>query len=242
LYSLQVIMNKFSKIFIAFMIVALLNIIPGVVKIQYAQQIQHHLDLIVESNLSEQEGISQIAYYVQRAKSNIRELLLEFNNRPNKHEIEHAHGAVLKSLTGIEKNLRLLLKGTEKGKELRVHEKNEIESSENELHSINKIAKNINEFVQGSHEVLAIVEHPKDAKYYLALFANTLEPSSRTLQNQIDDFKIAEFSEIRQELHSINNHAEDMKEIFFMLTIISFILSVIAGLLFAKKICQLPAS
>lgn len=230
-------MKTSKKIVIVIILISLLNIIPSFTRMKSLDQTQEHLSLIIQSNLDEQEGISQLAYYLQRTKSNLRELLLESSYRSPKKEVGHAREVVLNSLSQLEANLILLRKGTIKGKEFRSD--SEKRESDDEMKMVKEISVNLEKFINNTHDILEVTEKPGDAKFYVALFVNNVEPLSRVLQEQIDEFKIDEFNEVRHELESVALHFQNIRKTLTIISVLTLTLSILFGVLLARNITNL---
>lgn len=219
------------KIFVAFVLIAILNISPSWIRLNHTEHAEIHIQQILESNLSEQEGISQIAYYLQRAKSNIRELLLEIQSRPSEAELANAEKAVLESLSGMEINLKLLEKAVLKGSQ-----SSSFNDQQSEINSVGEIAVNIKKFSVDAKVILEVKENIDDSNFYIGLFKNKVEPLSRILQKQIEVFKVAEFEETHEEIASMAEHIKDSRKYVLLLSLITFIVSIIVGFVFARNI------
>ncbi|TLS74809.1 response regulator [Mariprofundus erugo] len=65
------------KLIIAFTLVALFVILLGILSTKNQQELQDEVDIIYTSNIGEMRFTHEIAYHLQRAKSNLRLLILE---------------------------------------------------------------------------------------------------------------------------------------------------------------------
>ena len=229
-------MNTFLKIVTAFVAVSLLNILPGLVRLDSTRQVEEYLDLFLHSSLDEHEGISQLSYHLQRAKSNIRELLLESSYKSNTQEMVNAVEVVNHSLSKMKEAVVVLQSATHKGDE--AESLGDSRDSGVEVDHVKEIAAGVDTFIKDAREIASVIDTPEDVKFYLALFMNSLEPSSRVLQGQIEEFKEDEFKEVQEELEAIHDKSHRIHSLVITLSIISFVLSLLIGILFAKRCCS----
>jgi len=228
-------MNISTKIIFAFILVTLINIGPAFVRIGATHKTQEHLNALIDSNLYEQEGISQIAYYLQRAKSNIRELLLELKNtKPNNSEINNARRVIKESITGLQENMSTLKKAAIKGREF--GDLNDQQDSDVEIDEVEEIGAELHKFILGAKEFTKEEASSDDQYFLLGVFVNVVEPLSRQLQSRIDEYKRKEIRENNSDIVAISQHIVDTKNHVILASLISILATLVIGFILIRDI------
>jgi len=230
-------MKTSKKIIFGFILIALINIGPAFVRMQATHKTQEHLNVLINSNLFEQEGISQVAYYLQRAKSNIRELLLEIkSDAPSQSELGNARQVIIESIAGLQENMTILKEATLKGQELGAF--TDHQNSNVEISKVEAIGNDLHQFILGAQEFTKREMSRNDDKFLLGVFVNVVEPLSRRLQEHIDEFKLEEIEETNSEINSIAQHISDTKKYVIFSSVISFLVTLIFGYFLAMNIIK----
>jgi len=198
-------------------------------------EVDESVDTLVHVNIEEIAAASEIAYQVQRIKSNIRELMLEKIIAPEESEVSHAHEVIMAMLeqvnsvgTRLKENIEEDLAGLVKGSEEWNQEYEEIEE-------VGELLEVLEEFSKSTHIFLTkFEENPEDVETYHHYFEDELEPLSRTLQDLIDEMRSEALEEARDE--GVEFH-EKLSQSHFV-TIYSMLFALVGSLLIGSYLAR----
>jgi len=175
----------------------------------------------------------RIAYFLQRMKSNIRELLLEGRSPVRPEEIKRAQEILNEMIPKIEASLAELNRATQLDFDLEVGEEKERESDE--LALLETINKQLPAFYAAT---TTIIELQMSGAYEEAEmhFEEEAEPISREVQQLI--FKLVQNAEgeVKWAIQQLYAHMESAIRLGIYLTILSLCLAMAIGLYISKSI------
>ncbi len=227
-----------QKLILGFMVISLLVGIVGVISILQGLDIKEELEEIVLSNLREVERTTEIAYHIQRVKSNIRELFLETLEN-DKKEQKHAFKAVTISISVIEQSLSIWEDAIKQAIRLaeEKEEEEEIKEERKELEEFGKIKIKLGVFIDLVNKLLRKWEI-NGYEAVKELFKESVEPLSRQIQETIKKLEEHAEKEIVVEAEEIRKSINSNNQISIILTSVGFLLSVILGLLISRSLSR----
>lgn len=181
------------------------------------------MDEIVYSNLDEVGSSTEISFYIQRIKSNIREFLLSEND---KKELEYTTTVVKNGVYELQHHLSKLQNAIKHGTEL---------SKENEHKMFGKLKHQADRFATLVNQTFAI--NDKQGHDAAHLFFNTeLEPLSREFQKAAKYMENFAEQEIIAACNETKTAIKNAITISIIATITALLMAISLGYLIAKTI------
>jgi hypothetical protein len=185
------------KLTLGFLLIAMMVGIASFVLIYNEKLLQSDFEIFISVNMEEMEYASKTAFWLQRIKSNFRELMLESIIDIEESEIERAQKTIESGLSTMkqfgEKWLETVQRDLSQGVEDEDEGEGEGEgevvvlTEREELAEIKKLLRLIEKFSAISRKLLKMYdENPAENQKHHDYFEDKLEPLSRQLQAKVD--------------------------------------------------------
>ena len=208
-----------QKLILGFAGIALLAGIVGAIAIKYTAEIRKDVDVIAMSNLDKVEGATEIAYYNQRIKTGIRELLLETIHK-DPEEIKRAKGVIKESISEIQK-FSLVWKNA-------INAGIKLGAEEEELRAFENVETKVDNFIILVNKLLLLYEE-KGYEEAEEFFDAEVEPLSREIQSVVKDLEEDTEEETISRVEEVRTAIRKTVRISIGLTVIAFFAAIGLG-------------
>jgi len=201
-------------------------------------RLSREIDALVQLNIQETNTASDVAFLIQRTKSNLREMIVERTANDDNHAT-YALNEVQKALATLRH-----IKGTWIELIQTDHSKSKIfigaiNLDERELLVVQDIIDALDQFDQLSQAFIeAYAADNLDLVNLHDLFDDTLEPQSRDLQVKIEALKVNANQETTQELIAFKRDMKNLEWMILVVPALALVLALLIGTLVAYRISR----
>lgn len=177
-----------------------------------------------------------IAFQVQRIKSNLREFLLELEEGDERNELEWADNVVSNHLPKLLNSSKSLKNITHDGSQ---HARSEIirECEIREYRKVDSLYSMVSQFVPS---ILRLQNSyfDKDVKSSILIFERDIEPISREIQNLINDLIFHAENEVNELIESLHIVSHKILKFGIYSSILSIIIALFIAILISRSISK----
>jgi signal transduction histidine kinase len=227
-------MRIWKKIFLGFFTVVIIMMAANFQVLRTNNQIIDQVKLLEQSNRVELTQSNKIAYAVQRIKSNLRELFIEYRKKDEPHEIARARQVITNNLPVLVKSSAKLKNATKTG--LRLSNDAEVDIGEyEELFLIDSLNKMISRFSLSTYEILDFQEKQMFNEAEL-VFKNKAEIVSRDIQKLITLLAADAEEEVIMAIEKMNMQVDNAIQLEIISTVLSVLLVIGIGAYISRSI------
>jgi len=201
-------------------------------------RLNQKIDSQIQLNFQELNTSSEVAYLVQRVKSNLRAMIIETKSGDAEH-VKYAKNAsqiALSRLEEIKENWESLIRLDARQPISLLTRKS---PEEEELKSVKNIIGLLAVFNNLSHAfVNQHMTHTNDILLLHDMFETTVEAQSRILQDKIENLKENTQVEAREELTAFKLEMLRLEQLIILVPILSLVLALSIGVLIAYRISR----
>lgn len=227
-------MKIWQKIILGFISVIIIMIIVDSMALINNIQIINDVENLERSKRVELAQSHNIAFLIQRIKSNLRELFLEIEEGEREDEIIKARNVIEENMPEMITSIKIMRNATVLGHEMSEDEDEKEEESE-ELVMIDSLNNLIVHFNSDLKDILNL----QDAHKYEeaeAFFEEHAEPFSRVIQDIINKIVDGAEEEVAWAIGQLNKKVDQALMHGIFLTILSVLLSLAIGFYIARSI------
>jgi signal transduction histidine kinase len=229
-------MKIWERIILGFISVIIVMIIVDVLAIMNNVQIINQVNDLEHSKRVELTESNRVAYFIQRIKSNLRELFLEMENGERPEEIAYSRRDIDPNIDKLLLALDALQGATEAGYFLSENEEDK-DREQGELAMLDSLNTHIPKSVSEIRTILNLLDK-NDLTEAENHFEYNLEPLLRRVQDSVAVIVQAAEEEISWAINHLNAKVDKTIRLGIYLTIMSILLSLSIGLYISRSISE----
>ena len=231
-----------TKLILGFSLIALVSAMLAVISILSQASFQHDIKALHDSNIREVRSSHELAYHLQRAKSNMRLVMLE-SAYGTSDDIKYASAQVRESLAAMSQFLKEVEEATHSGLQLAINAENTIVQNQEieEIDNIKKLKQELHEFHDLTLSILRKYASDKKIPIQQSMeYEKSMRLISSTSQESIEGLELDAFDEIETNIHAITTKAGTIvnEEVRWLIrfSVIIFLLAVLMGIYMSRSI------
>ena len=205
----------------------------------YVQNRTHaKIDVMIEYNIEEVRAVTEVAYLVQKIRSNLRELIIEHNADDLKHA-QFAYDVVITDLGKIREIKSKWLSLVEEDNQESTPKEVQASQGKEQLRLTQEIIVTLAKFETLS---LSYMEKIKSGLINMndlhVIFDSTVDPQSQDLQRKLDFLEENTNREAQEELKNFRQQIGALDTAIVLIPAFSLLVALIGGILFAYRISK----
>lgn len=229
-------MKIWERIILGFISVIILMIVVDVNALMNNIQIINRVNDLEYSKRIELTQSNKVAYFIQRIKSNLRELFLEMDNGERPDEIAYARKELEPNISELLFAIETLHDATQTGYSLSENE-DDRERELEELAMIDSLDVLAPEFISDVRTTIRLLDKG-DLNQAEDNFEYNVEPVSRKMQDSVSVIVKDAEEEVAWAINQLNARVEKAIKLGIYLTILSILLSLSIGLYISRSISR----
>ena len=229
-------MKIWHKLTLGFVSLALFIALLGTLISLSQLLLQDKVNAIHSSNIGEMRSSHEIAYHLQRVKSNVRLLILEIDHGQAEERL-YTIGQIRESLNEIDELIELLEEATEAG--LETIELGQKANEQSELLLVKQVKEDLSIISVLTERLL---DHYADGGVITSaqgmIFEKQMQTVSRRAQKQIEELEEDAFSEIGESVEQIRVMIQENINEVILFTFASFLFAMLLGFFISRSIIR----